>query len=1078
MAVMSKFSPDNGLNVYDIRDRIGEQEQIDLLKDTVGWTGKNRLKNILTSKTVGNYTATVDDNKVITINGNSDSSFRDFLLTPSSASERYLLSDFPLDNKILSGCTGGSSNTYFIAIAFYGSSDATPIGVVKNYDGDTPINIPTGAIKWRSYITIGNTNASNLNFYPMIRDASIADPTYEPYHESVDTCKADNSTLAPVEPSTSASKLITAGEHFMNDGDFCTAKMDISASTPFSSTNTKRGTVADELKNLEDADTAITADITDTQNDVEFIERNMFAENVDSEAYFMRKGKGELVDFDIIGGSIVMNQMILNGNFENANYWTSYRCTLSVANNIMTVTSTDNDFGNAYSRNKQQGGIPAKVGHKYFVSGQIKSDGTHDGKLGFRIGGTVINSPSTKSTKWSTFESIGSATASEIQVLTIEIFAYGNGAVSYGRKCMIMDLTQMLGAEIADYIYSLEQANSGAGVSWFRRYFQKQYYTYDVGSIASIVLSKRRAIGKNSYTGSPSFDSYNNAGYWDIQSETLNGYPVYKSNTAWYGAFTRVWLPVGEYVFSLWAKNESASTTYVYITNDSIENSAEVDITIHSKTLTDQWQRIAAPFKVIKPGYVIPRLECDSDNKGICVSQYQIEFGKDPTEYEPYVVYEYPLDRTKICRGIPKLVNNQLSYDGDIYKADGTYYKRCKAVDLSSLNWQGKDNSNRFYADISDIIVFYSYYDKGFISSHLPIDAKVISDSSNAPNLSIAKYTQSGYKRFYIKDETHADVAELKSYLTGKYVIYQLNTPTIESAEPFELPQKSFYNGLEELVDAVENRNVPIGVQAKYYISSRDSYDDLEERKLNKNNGCINSIAELEALIPNVNDTCVVNGGNTLTSALTNNKFSASLKLTAVRFQSNRIDWYGLIGVNILVGGRIEYSNNAWISAGIISTDQKSDISALGPREIFNASKLYHPGEHFYKDGAFCTVTGGSDVAVNTPWAEGTNYSAGDVASYIPAFVYKLVEINAPSDTTEVINDIRTPLGLTNNPAWFAILYAEQYNSGNTLWYQMPNDRNESAYVYKASGDNSNAYRVKIDNTTYTKVRMLVAYII
>lgn len=51
------------------------------------------------------------------------------------------------------------------------------------------------------------------------------------------------------------------------------------------------------------------------------------------------------------------------------------------------------------------------------------------------------------------------------------------------------DLTQMLGATIADYIYSLEQATAGAGVSWFRNLFPDDYYPYNTGELLSVKTS-------------------------------------------------------------------------------------------------------------------------------------------------------------------------------------------------------------------------------------------------------------------------------------------------------------------------------------------------------------------------------------------------------------------------------------------------------------------------------------------------------------------------------------------------------------------------------------------------------------
>ena len=58
----------------------------------------------------------------------------------------------------------------------------------------------------------------------------------------------------------------------------------------------------------------------------------------------------------------------------------------------------------------------------------------------------------------------------------------------------------------------------------------------------------------------------------------------------------------------------------------------------------------------------------------------------------------------------------------------------------------------------------------------------------------------------------------------------------------------------------------------------------------------------------------------------------------------------------------------------------KADISALGTQEGATASRLYHPGEHFYKDGKFYTVIGSADVAAGSTWTLNTNCVEGTIA--------------------------------------------------------------------------------------------------
>lgn len=43
---------------------------------------------------------------------------------------------------------------------------------------------------------------------------------------------------------------------------------------------------------------------------------------------------------------------------------------------------------------------------------------------------------------------------------------------------IVIDLTTLFGATIADYIYGLEQATAGAGVAWVRKYLPETYYAY------------------------------------------------------------------------------------------------------------------------------------------------------------------------------------------------------------------------------------------------------------------------------------------------------------------------------------------------------------------------------------------------------------------------------------------------------------------------------------------------------------------------------------------------------------------------------------------------------------------------
>jgi hypothetical protein len=51
---------------------------------------------------------------------------------------------------------------------------------------------------------------------------------------------------------------------------------------------------------------------------------------------------------------------------------------------------------------------------------------------------------------------------------------------------IVIDLTQMFGATIADYIYSLEQQTAGSGVAYVKNLLYKDYYAYNTGTIETL----------------------------------------------------------------------------------------------------------------------------------------------------------------------------------------------------------------------------------------------------------------------------------------------------------------------------------------------------------------------------------------------------------------------------------------------------------------------------------------------------------------------------------------------------------------------------------------------------------------
>ena len=246
----------------------------------------------------------------------------------------------------------------------------------------------------------------------------------------------------------------------------------------------------------------------------------------DKVPYLFRKSAGGNNVFEkIIGGTIVTNQMIENGDFSNGlTGWTIFSegaSTISASNNEATITgvTTYND------------GIGIELatapGHIYYVSASVKSTGD----AAFFDSQHKIDNPILPSAEYKRYEHIIS-----VGTLTSEFFLLSKKSINTVniKDVMCIDITKVLGNG-AQYIYSLEQATAGAGVAWFRQMFPSDYYAYDSGSLQSVNVASKKVYDSNNtlvatYTfdsdvtlrGLPKLDSNNNL-YYDGDTYESNG---------------------------------------------------------------------------------------------------------------------------------------------------------------------------------------------------------------------------------------------------------------------------------------------------------------------------------------------------------------------------------------------------------------------------------------------------------------------------------------------------------------------------------------------------------------------------
>lgn len=184
------------------------------------------------------------------------------------------------------------------------------------------------------------------------------------------------------------------------------------------------------------------------------------------------------------------------------------------------------------------------------------------------------------------------------------------------------------------------------------------------------------------------------------------------------------------------------------------------------------------------------------------------------------IIATYPLDSSLTLRGIPKKdASNNFYYDGDTYKADGTVTRKYGVVDLGTLTWSLHGTySNVFYAYVSDKKAGY----ENVLCPNYTTTSAALS--------SMEDYTIRGHATtsatVYIKDTRYSTGANFKTAMSGVYLVYELATPTTETADPYQELQIVDEYGTEEYIDS-RTVPVPVGHNTKYPTNQVAKLDGL-----------------------------------------------------------------------------------------------------------------------------------------------------------------------------------------------------------------------------------------------------------
>ena len=503
---------------------------------------------------------------------------------------------------------------------------------------------------------------------------------------------------------------------------------------------------------------------------------------IDNEPYNFRpsgngKGIGDRETDKIIGGSIAFNQLVRKSPevYGASGGSTNYDLTTN------TIT-----WGCISSSARLHFFQEQDDSHTYFV--KYKALSTVDGALRTEMSkgwaGATTNVTANVLTNVS---AILKATTASDNLKRFQFYVNQSEYTLSITDLMVIDLTQLFGSTIADYIYSLEQGTTGAGVAYFRKLFSKPYYAYNDGELMSVKTSAHRMVGFNQWDE-----------VWELGA-IVNG-ANYPYNSAIRGKNYYPCISGAVY----YVKTPESCTIWYYDANKtylSSQSGRNITITAPSN---------AAYFRVsmsVAYGTVY--------HNDICINRSNSQRNG---EYEPYEVNSYPLDSDLELRGIPKLdANNNLYYDGDIYESDGNVTRKYGVyVFTGEETWTkyetgGKvtfNNGGRFPSNIDTsgngyalMSGKYPYYKAPYISAQ--------------PNKTFSLFAS---PTLSVCDDSFSDAAEFAASLAGIVLIYPLATPTTETADAYQNPQICDGYGTEEYVD---NRAVaiPVGHETEYVKS-------------------------------------------------------------------------------------------------------------------------------------------------------------------------------------------------------------------------------------------------------------------
>lgn len=192
------------------------------------------------------------------------------------------------------------------------------------------------------------------------------------------------------------------------------------------------------------------------------------------------------------------------------------------------------------------------------------------------------------------------------------------------------------------------------------------------------------------------------------------------------------------------------------------------------------------------------------------------------------IIGEYPLDYSLTLRGILKLDgSNNLYADGDTYEADGTVTRRYGIVDLGTLTWSNETGtSNTLFlvpkARLESVGIYIKATSSNAGVANLFCGSLQVASQNDVFNSRVDKSIAIGSGgALRVIDTSYTDADTFKAAMSGVMLVYELATPTTETADPYNEVQVCSPYGTEEFVDAgvaagTRDVSIPVGNVTAY----------------------------------------------------------------------------------------------------------------------------------------------------------------------------------------------------------------------------------------------------------------------